>query len=128
MKTFNIFYYLCNKQFKNMFGYDKSHDRNSEMVAFYYAIFGNRIRKGLSQADARKEACDAVTLRYGIGRGRMLNIISEKEYSLSVNDSELKKKAMAIIEELKAANEWLAPMVEKNERLISLMEECLNND
>ena len=111
-----------------MFGYDKSQDRNSEMVAFYYAIFGSRIRGGMNQAQARKEACDAVTLRYGIGRGRILNIISEKEYSHSVNTIELKKKAEHLIEEIKTANEWFAPMIKNNEKLLALLQEYVDTD
>ena len=108
--------------------YVNSTDRNSEIVAFYYIIFGNRIHHGMSPADARQEACDAVTLRYGISRGRMLNIISERKYSRRVNDSLLKQKCLSLIQELNTVNEGLGSLMGRNDKLISLLKECVEDD
>jgi hypothetical protein len=100
-------------------------ERNGEITTFFYLIFGNRLRQGLSQADARSEACEAVTLRYGISRGRMLNILSEYKGSRQVNLPELQKKALDLLDELRVANEEIEAMKGRNEKLISYLEECV---
>ena len=68
-----------------MNGSVKSHERNSEIVTFFYKIFGHRVHEGMNPDEARKQAYDAVTLRYEISSGRLLNIISEYKNSQKVN-------------------------------------------
>lgn len=106
----------------------KSNDRNSEIVAFFYTIFGHRIHSGLEPDEARKEAYDAVTLRFGIGKGRLLNIISASRDSRGENKMLLRQNAMQLIQELRIANSGLDAAKEKNQRLIDLLEECLDDN
>ena len=73
---------------------------NREAVTFFYMIFSHRIREGMNPSDARNESYDAVTLRYGISRGRLLNIISQHKKSQSVNPSRLRQKAIDLIKEI----------------------------
>lgn len=104
----------------------KGEERNSEIVLFFYLIFGRRIHNGMSPEDARREAYDAVTLRYGIGKGRLLNIISSNNCYQKVNEPAFRANARALIGELSLMNEGLDEKKEKNNKLISLLEECIN--
>ena len=107
---------------------EKATERNSEIVTFFYAIFSKRIRDGVNSEEARKQAYDAVTLRYEISKGRLLNIISERRNSQKVNMSSLQQNAIALIKDLQTVNEGLDNTISKNERLISLLKEFLEND
>ena len=111
-----------------MNGIERTRERNSEIVTFFYTIFSHRIHQGVNQDDARKQAYDAVALRYEISRGRLLNIISENRNSQKVNISSLRQNAIALIGDLQAVNEGLDTTISKNERLISLLKECLEDD
>lgn len=102
--------------------------KNSEMLTFFYAIFGRKVRQGMKTSDARQCACDAITLRYGISRGRILNIISAQNYSLSVNVCEFQEKTTALIEELEYANLEMAEATAKNNKLIALLKESLEDE
>lgn len=106
----------------------KSCERKGEIVTFFYMIFSHRVRGGMSPEDARREAYDAVTLRYSISRGRLLNIISEQKISQKVNVSELQRNAIALIRELRAVNDGLDETKARNEKLMSLLQECLEDD
>ena len=104
----------------------RAQERNGEIVSFFYAIFGHRIHGGMNPEDARNEAYDAVSLRYGIGKGRLLNIISGQRHSRRVNDSVLRQNAIALIRELETANSGLDEAKAKNDRLIGLLKECID--
>lgn len=106
----------------------KSRERNEEIVTFFYKIFSYRIRGGMNPDEARKESYDAVTLRYGIQKGRLLNIISETKCSLQVNNDALRRNALALIAELQIVNKELENSRSKNERLIGLLKECVEDD
>ena len=106
----------------------KGKERNGEIVTFFYTIFSHRIRGGTTPDEARKEAYDAVTLRYGIGKGRLLNIISGQKGSQRVNNYTLRQNALALINELQVVNEGLDETRSKNERLIGLLKECVEDD
>lgn len=106
----------------------KGKERNGEIVTFFYAIFGHRVHLGTEPELARKEAYDAVSLRYGIGKGRLLNIISEQNNSQRVNRTAFRENAIALIGDLTSANEGLAALLERNETLISLLKDCIEND
>jgi len=105
-----------------------AYEKNCEMLAFYYAIFSNRIRRGLNAANARKEACDAVELRYNISKGRLLNIISEQNYSQSVNIGLFRDRVLTLIVDLKCANNEMDDAKEKNNKLIALLKECIEDE
>lgn len=105
----------------------RASERNGEIVAFFYTIMGRRIREGMSPDEARSHAYDAVSLRYEISRGRLLNIISEQRGSPHANISSLRKNAADLIVQLESANEGLNEFVSRNERLISLLKECLED-
>ena len=106
----------------------RSVERNNEIVAFFYMIFGRRVHKGMDAEDARKEAYDAVTLRYGIGKGRLLNIISEQRVARPLNQALFRENALALMHELQLMNEGLDAARGKNDKLISLLEECINGN
>lgn len=106
----------------------KARDRNSEIVTFFYAVFGHRVHRGIPADEARKESYDAVRLRYGIGKGRLLNIISDKRCSQSANETAFRANALALIDELNMMNESLDETKDRNTRLISLLKECIEND
>lgn len=105
----------------------RSHERNDEIVSFFYTIFGHRVHQGMNPDLARKEAYDAVALRYGIGKGRLLNIISSKRVSQKVNNSAMTQNAIALVRELEIVNASHDAAKEKNERLIGLLKECIDD-
>lgn len=105
----------------------KACERKAEIVSFFYTIFGHRIREGMNPDEARREAYDAVTLRYEISSGRLLNIISEQKNSQKVNVSTLRQNAIQLIKELRAVNEGLDETKARNEKLVSLLQECLDD-
>lgn len=110
----------------------KVNERNKEVVTFYYTIFGHRIHRGMSQDEARKEASDAVSLRYGITKGTLANIISAVNNSRNVNYSAFRENIITLIDDLRAVNEQLETqrdkLITRNERLISILQECLEDD
>lgn len=102
----------------------KGQDRNAEIITFYYHIFGHRLRSGIAQSEARNEACDAVSLRYGITKGRLLNIISSHKGFDNANRTAFRNNAEALINELLVANKSMEEEIERNNQLISLLKEC----
>ena len=106
----------------------KGKERNCEIVTFFYAIFGHRVHQGIEPDLARKEAYDAVSLRYGIGKGRLLNIISEQNNSQRVNRTAFRENVIALIQDLASANDELSSLRERNETLISLLKDCIEHD
>lgn len=105
--------------------YTKRIGRNSEIVTFFYSIFGHRIHNGVEQGQARKEAYDAVSLRYGISRGRLLNIISDQNNSQKVNMSAFRENVLALMDDVNSANEEINAVLSRNDRLLSLLKDCL---
>jgi len=107
-------------------------ERNKEVVTFFYMIFGHRIHQGMDQDEARKQAYDAVSLRYGITKGTLTNIISAVKNSRNVNYSAFRGNVIALIDDLRAVNEQLErqkhDMIIRNERLISILQECLEDE
>ena len=106
----------------------KGKERNGEIVTFFYAIFGHRVHQGIEPDLARKEAYDAVSLRYGIGKGRLLNILSEQNNSQRVNRTAFLENVLALISDLSSANEQLSMIRERNDTLISLLTDCIEHD
>ena len=102
--------------------------RNGEIVTFFYMIFSHRVREGMNPDDAKHEAYDAVTLRYQISSGRLRNIISEHKNSQKDNEITLRRKAVELITELEVANKGYEAARRKNEKLISLLKECIDNE
>ncbi len=107
--------------------YTKRTGRNDEIVTFFYAIFGHRIHQGVEQRQAKKEACDAVSLRYGVSKGRLLNIISEKNNSHKVNFSAFRQNILSLIDDLRSANDEIGAVMERNQLLMSLLKDCLED-
>lgn len=106
----------------------KINDRNKEIVTFFYMVFGNRIHSGLEQDEARKEAYDAVTLRYGISKGTLFNIISAIKNSRKVNETAFRENIRTLISDLDSVNCELDSTLKRNQRLISLLKDCLDNE
>jgi hypothetical protein len=106
----------------------KGTERNNEIVTFFYLIFGHRIHQGMDQDMARKEAYDAVSLRYGIGKGRLHNIISEQNNSRRVNRTAFRENVITLIENITAVNEEIDAVRSRNETLIQLLKDCLEHD
>lgn len=106
----------------------KINDRNKEVVTFFYMVFGHRIHLGMKQDEARKEAYDAVALRYGISKGTLINIISAIRNSRKVNDTAFRQNVLSLIRDLDAANSELDSLRERNDRLVSLLKDCLEHD
>lgn len=106
----------------------KGKERNGEIVTFFYAIFGHKVHQGVGPDDARKEAYDAVSLRYGIGKGRLLNIISEQNNSQRVNRAAFRENILTLIDDLRSANEGLNALKDRNESLILLLKDCIEHD
>lgn len=103
----------------------KINERNKEIVTFFYMVFGHRIHHGVGQDEARKEAYDAVTLRYGISKGTLINIISAIRNSRKVNDSAFRQNVLTLISDLNSVNDELCAMKERNDTLLSLLKDCL---
>ena len=112
-----------------MANYTKRTGRNSEIVTFFYAIFGHRIHQGVEQGQARKEAYDAVSLRYGISKGRLLNIISDQNNSQKVNMVAFRESITSLIADVEASNdeitETMLATIDKNSKLLALLKDCL---
>lgn len=104
----------------------KGKERNGEIVTFFYAILSHRVHLGVDPDLARKEAYDAVSLRYGIGKGRLLNIISEQNNSQRVNRTAFRENVLALISDLGSANEELIAILGRNDALITLLKDCLD--
>ena len=112
-----------------MANYTKRTGRNGEIVTFFYAIFGHRIHQGVEQGQARKEAYDAVSLRYGISKGRLLNIISDQNNSQKVNMVAFRESITSLIADVEASNdeitETMLATIDKNAKLLALLKDCL---
>ena len=106
----------------------KINERNKEIVTFFYMVFGHRIHSGEEQDEARKQAYDAVTLRYGISKGTLFNIISAIKSSRKVNESAFRENIRTLISDLSAVNEELEHTRGRNDRLIALLKDCLEHD
>lgn len=106
----------------------KGKERNNEIVTFFYLIFGHRVHQGIDPDLARKEAYDAVSLRYGIGKGRLLNIISEQNNYRKVNNAAFRENVRALIVDITSVNEELDAVRSRNETLIQLLKDCLEHD
>lgn len=107
-----------------MGNFANSQERNREIVSFFYVVLSSRVRSGMPPDEARKDAYDAVNLRFGITKGTLLNIISAYKGSRSVNKITFQENASALIEELERANKSYAESLEKNSQLITLLKEC----
>ena len=105
----------------------KINDRNKEIVTYFYMIFGHRIHHGVEPARAKNEAYDAVTLRYGITKGTLFNIISAVKISRNVNNSAFRQNVLSLIENLESVNEEMASVRDRNTKLISLLKDCLED-
>jgi hypothetical protein len=106
----------------------KGSERNQEIVTFFYLILGHGVHSGTDPDTARKDAYDAVSLRYGIGKGRLLNIISEQNNSQRVNRAAFRENVLALIGNLEDANCELEALRGRNDTLISLLKDCLEHD
>jgi len=106
----------------------KGKERNNEIVTFFYLIFGHRVHQGIEPDVARKEAYDAVSLRYGIGKGRLLNIISEQNNSQKVNRTAFRENARELIDNISAVNAEIDAVKSRNAQLIQLLKDCLEHD
>lgn len=106
----------------------KINERNKEIVTFFYMVFGHRIHSGVEQDEAKKQAYDAVSLRYGISKGTLFNIISAVKSSRNVNNSAFRENIISLIGDLSAVNEELDATKSRNERLISILNDCLEHD
>ncbi len=106
----------------------KGSERNREIVTFFYLVFGHGVHQGTDPDAARKDAYDAVSLRYGIGKGRLLNIISEQNNSQRVNRAAFRENVLALIRDLDAANAEIEALRGRNDALISLLKDCLEHD
>jgi len=103
-------------------------ERNDEIVTFFYMIMSHRIREGMNPDQARRAAYDAVALRYEISDRYLLNIISKQRDSRRAKTEDLRRNALDLIVHLQAANCGLEEAKAKNERLISLLKECVEDD
>ena len=101
---------------------------DAEIITFFYKIFGNRIRMGMDQKEAREEGYGAVALRYGVAKGRLRNIISNRRSSLGEGDASFRQNALTLMDDLRVVNNGLEETIARNERLISLLKECINED
>ena len=106
----------------------KINERNKEIVTFFYMVFGHRIHLGVEQDEARKQAYDAVTLRYGISKGTLFNIISAIKSSRKVNESAFRENIISLINDLEGVNGELESTRDRNNRLIALLKDCLEHD
>ena len=106
----------------------KINERNKEIVTFFYMVFGHRIHSGVEQDEAKKQAYDAVSLRYGISKVTLVNIISAVKSSRNVNETAFRENIISLIGDLSAVNEELDATKSRNERLISLLNDCLEHD
>lgn len=106
-----------------MAGKEKMSERKREIISFFYIVFGQKVHKGTPPDEARKETYDAVTLRYGIGRERLLNIISMYRGPLDGDSAAFRANAMNLISDLHTMNDGLEEAKGRNNKLITLLEE-----
>ena len=105
---------------------EKTRDRNIEIVMFFYLIFGNRVHAGMPSDEARKEAYDAVELRYNLSKRSLLNIISQTRQVDNSRAVAFRAHAEVLKDFLLNMNEEILSKCDKNNKLIALLEECVN--
>lgn len=98
--------------------------RNEEICSMYFTVIHICQQKGVSERQARKEAFDAITLRFHLSEKRARMLIAE-----NIRTDYDKYKGMFYVQNqrlitvLKEINEQKMAEVERNNNLIALLEE-----
>lgn len=95
--------------------------RHREAVEMFYAILRNGTRRGLSAAEARHEAYDAVELRYFITRKTLQNIMSHSADIIKGKNVSFHEDNGVLVRYLQQSNEQMLRTVERNTLLIDTL-------
>lgn len=98
--------------------------RNEEICCMYFSVIRINKQKGLTERQARKEALDAVTLRFNISEKRARILIAEyihEDYDKYKGMFYVQNKRLCTV--LEEINQHLLSNVERNQTLIKLLEE-----
>ena len=104
----------------------KNIDRDKMAVELYFSVLRIKKSEGLSHREAKDFAYDAVELRYNISPKRLQNIIYDNHDSLTCNKNMFLNENARLVETLKEANDDMLAIVERNNKLIKVLEEVNN--
>ena len=104
----------------------KNIDRDKMAVELYFSVLRIKKSEGLSHREAKDFAYDAVELRYNISPKRLQNIIYDNHDSLTCNKNMFLNENARLVETLKEANDDMLALVERNNKLIKVLEEVNN--
>lgn len=101
--------------------------RNEEICSMYFAVIRINIQKGKNERDAKKEAFDAITLRFHLSEKTARMLIADcirKDYDKYKGTFYVQNlRLITILEEM---NKEKMEEVERNTRLIELLKEVNN--
>ena len=104
----------------------KNVDRDKMAVELYFSVLRYKIAEGLTNREAKDLAYDAVELRYNISPKRLQNIISENHDALVCNRNLFLAENSRLIEALKEANSNMNEFIDRNNKLLNVLEEVCN--
>ena len=101
--------------------------RNEEICSMYFSVIRLNIKNGLSEREARKEAFDAITLRFHLSEKRARMLIAEnKRQDCDKYKGTFYIQNQRLISILEQTNAQKKEEIEKNEQLINLLKEVNN--
>ena len=98
--------------------------RNEEICSMYFTVLRISIRNGKSEREAKKEALDAITLRFHLSEKRTRMLIADyirKDYDKFLGTFYVQN--LRLIQTLEEMNKEKMDEVERNNKLISLLKE-----
>ena len=98
--------------------------RNEEICSMYFAVMRISIKNGKTERDAKKEALDAITLRFHLSEKRTRMLIADyirKDYDKYLGAFYVQN--VRLIQTLEEINKEKMEEVERNNRLIKLLKE-----
>lgn len=109
-----------------MEAYRKNINRDKMAVELYFSVLKMKKAKGVPHKEASCLAFDAVELRYNISQKRLQNIISINRDVLVCNRNMFLSENIRLIETLREANDDMQEMIDRNNKLLKILEEVNN--
>lgn len=104
----------------------KNIDRDKMAVELYFSVLRLRKAEGLPHKEAKKQACDAVELRYNISPKRLQNIIYDNHDTLTCDRYIFLNDNRVLIDTLRGANASMQEFIDRNNELLKVLEEVCN--
>lgn len=104
----------------------KNIDRDKMAVELYFCVLRMKKSSGMSHKEAKEYAYDAVELRYNISPKRLQNIIYDNHETLTCNRELFLNDNQKLIETLREANSNMQEFIDRNNKLLSVLEDVCN--